>query len=662
MSIIETSLKQDVLKDVKDCIDKVNAILNIKNFNSQNLKSLIYLYEKLYKYTSEIIYRKNIADIYYFYFNQKNKALENYLAYVSKIHNDQTIYNIIASIYKGLKDSANYKKYLDLAIISGRSSLEHFIPDSDDLVLGVNIGVAAGLAMNEDVHEGISTYKKIMEFCPRGSNIIESYIESEKEKAKEFFDKKCWGEALLKYKDIFNNVILKEDEFINLICCLAELKQKDLALEYLSRYEEIAEDKDRANYVVADLLYFKFDMKKEAIDRFERHLLICPNDALLYNTLGHLYAECYGDGLVERQIKYFLKAVEISPNSAVFLKNLALTYAKIFDFENADKYYQQLLKINPSGNDYFDYGCFLIKNGKLKDGYTYLMHRFTKEESPALYPPMLPKDKMLRSLKDISDKTILIQCEQGFGDSIMYARYVKQLVGTVKKVLFVVQDELIDLFNASDLGVELYGYTVDFSSLQYDYHVPIINLPVLFNTDTKNIPYKEAYLAPDEKDVDHYSYEFINHSGNLKIGIAYAGSDLSEDLNRDVLLKDLLPIIKMKNVDVYSLQHSDKSRQIDDLPKDLNVIDLGKDFSTFEDTAAAMMNMDLIITTDNVILNLAGALGLKTFAIFNNHSEYRWFDLTGEDVVWYKSIKPFVAKNNNEWAPVIEEIKNSILG
>jgi len=404
-------------------------------------------------------------------------------------------------------------------------------------------------------------------------------------------------------------------------------------------------------------------MKKEAIERFERHLLTCPNDALLYNTLGHLYSECYGDELVDRQLKYFLKAVEISPNSIVFLKNLALTYAKISDFENANDYYKKLLKINPSSNDYFDYGCFLIKNGYFQEGYKHLMHRFTKTENPALSPPMLPPDKMLKNYDDIKGKIVLVQAEQGFGDTIMYARFVKQLVGVAKKVIFVIQDGLVDLFKASNLGVEIYGYGVDFSNLEYDYHVPIINLPLLFNTDTTNIPCcSEIYLTPDEKDVDHYSYEFINHSGKLKIGIAYAGSELSEDTKRDLPLKELLPILEMKEVDIYSFQHDDRYNQLNDLPKSLNIVNLGKDFSTFEDTAAAMMNMDLIITTDNVLLNLAGAMGVKTFAIFNKHSEYRWFDLTGEDVVWYKSVKPFVANNMSEWAPVIKEIKNSIFG
>ena len=131
-------------------------------------------------------------------------------------------------------------------------------------------------------------------------------------------------------------------------------------------------------------------------------------------------------------------------------------------------------------------------------------------------------------------------------------------------------------------------------------------------------------------------------------------------MNRDVELEQFIPIMKMKGVDVYILQHEDPKKQIQNLPEGLNVINVGKDFSTFEDTAAAIKNMDLVISTDNVILNLAGALGVKTYGLFNKFTEYRWFDLSGDDVKWYKSVKPYQAKDMNIWKDVIGTIKKDI--
>ena len=647
----------NILNTINNNVDKINEILASGNFNSQNLKKLIDLYENLYNYTNDINYCKNIADIYYFYFKQKEEALKYYLTYVSKVHNDSFAYHIISLIYKSQKNNTEYKKYLDIALNSSHRKVAEPIPHSDDLVLGINIGVAAGLSMNDNVKYGLETYKKIMQYSPIPNNMITPYLDLEIKKAEQLFNDKNWQEAMIKYKNVFNNSTLQEGDFINLITCLAELKETELAMEYLRKYEESAEDKDRANYVIADLLYFKFNIIPESIQRFERYLVNNPDDALINNTLGHLYSVYYKDKFLDKQLKYFLKAHDLNPNSRTFTRNVALTYNKLGEFKKSDSYYKRLLNINPTHNDYVDYACMLIKNGDFKNGFEYFKHRFQKEDKPALYPPMLPPDKELVNTKQLKNSVILVQAEQGYGDSIMYARFVKELATKAKKVLFVVQNELVDLFKTSDLGAEILPMDTDFSILEYDYHIPVMNLPILLNTTVKTIPYKDKYLTADSHKIEHFGYEFVTDSKKIKIGIAFAGHDVLKDLNRDIELVEFLPILKMRNANIYILQHEDFNKQVDALPKGCNVINVGKDFTTFEDTAAAIMNMDIVITTDNVILNLAGALGVKTFGLFNRFTEYRWYDLNGNDVGWYQSVKPYKAQAMDEWSDLIDQIK-----
>ena len=650
----------NILDCVKENIEQVNSILCGQNLNSQNLKILLSAYENLYNYTNEIKYKKNIADIYYFYFNQKEKALKAYLEYTSKVHNDSSVLHIIASIYKSLKDNVNYKKFLDMALTSSYEKVESPIPNSEDLVLGINIGVAAGLSMNDDVKYGVETYKKIMQYSPIPNNILTPYLNLELKKADELFNNKEWQEAMIKYKNVFNTSTLEENEFVKLISCLAELKQTDIAMEYLKLYEERTPDKIRADYVIADLMYFKFNRIPEAIERYERYIQYNKDDALVYNTLGHLYSELYNDRYLDKQLNYFLKAHELNPNSRTFTRNVALIYNKLGDFDNANKFYKALLNINPSYDDYFDYGCFLIQHGDFTEGYKYFTFRFKKENKPALYPPMLPPDKELKNKENIKDHTILVQCEQGYGDTIMYARFVKQIAKLAKKVIFIVQNELVDLLRTSDLGVDIKSSDTNFSELVYDYHVPIMNLPLFLETTIENIPDTEGYLSVDKKVTEHFAYEFVANQKNMKVGLAFEGHNVSRDLNRDIELEQFIPIMKMRGVDIYILQHEDPKKQIQNLPKGLNVINVGKDFSSFEDTAAAIKNMDLVISTDNVILNLAGALGVKTYGLFNKFTEYRWFDLSGDDVKWYNSVKPYQTKDMNIWKDVIAKVKKDI--
>ena len=145
----------NILNSVRDNNEIVNQILNEQNLNAQNLKKLISAYEMLFQLTSDIKYQKNIADIYYYYFNDKDKALKYYTNYVSKIHNDSAVYHILSSIYKSKKDNINYKKYFEMALTSSAQKISNPIPVSEDLVLGVNIGVAAGISMNDDIKYGV---------------------------------------------------------------------------------------------------------------------------------------------------------------------------------------------------------------------------------------------------------------------------------------------------------------------------------------------------------------------------------------------------------------------------------------------------------------------------------------------------------------------------
>ena len=76
--------------------------------------------------------------------------------------------------------------------------------------------------------------------------------------------------------------------------------------------------------------------------------------------------------------------------------------------------------------------------------------------------------------------------------------------------------------------------------------------------------------------------------------------------------------------------------------------------------ACAMNCMDLMVTTDNGVMNLAGALGIKTFGLFNTIVEWRWFKTQGEDIAWYKSIKPFQCPTSKAWDVPVKQIIEEI--
>ena len=99
---------------------------------------------------------------------------------------------------------------------------------------------------------------------------------------------------------------------------------------------------------------------------------------------------------------------------------------------------------------------------------------------------------------------------------------------------------------------------------------------------------------------------------------------------------------------------------MDRIPADVNLIRLGGTFKNWQDTACAMNCMDLMITTDNGVMNLAGALGVKTFGLFNTITEWRWFKTKGDDIAWYKSIKPFQCPTSKAWDIPMKDVLKEV--
>ena len=238
----------------------------------------------------------------------------------------------------------------------------------------------------------------------------------------------------------------------------------------------------------------------------------------------------------------------------------------------------------------------------------------------------------------------------------MYGRFIPLIKQYAKQTVVIVQPQLEKLFKNSKIvseGVEIMTDIKEFISKYKNekyVHIPMLDLPYPLGIDSHFIPFDEAYLTPLQPK--------IYNTNKLKVGIAYSG-DISANYNiRNIELSEFEPLTRNENIQLYSLQVGEPSEQLKEYGD--KIIDLGKEFNDFIDTANAIAGLDLVITVDNVILNLAGALGKKTYGLYNKYPNFRWFNLKGENVVWYKSVKPFQCKKENEWSDVIKEVEECL--
>lgn len=537
------------------------------------------------------------------------------------------------------------------------------VDNTKELTNALDVSMAEFYCRQKDYEKGLKEFKKIIPYlCDKERQYaISRYIEHSLNYGGILVKESKHAEAIELYRALMELPGFPVCVYKNIGLCMKQIGNADLAIRFLKQFEELSPDKEDVYVYLADITYSDIKDNLKAIEYYEKALTTKKNNYTIYNMLGHLYSTYYQDKFKEKQIGYLTKAYELAPNNRIVVKNLAYVYGKFHETQKADEFYAKLMYLNPTHSDLHSYGAYLVQHKRFSEGFKFLQHRFQKEDLRNIsFPAIFSNKKKRWSLKnDIKDKHILVHFEQGFGDSIMFVRFVKQLKTRCGKVSLVVQNGLIDLFKDSDLGIEIYNES-DVNNLKFDYVIPMMDLPIACETNPDNIPLTEGYLKVPEDKIRAYGEKYIHKNNKFKIGIAYEGTLASKETDRDIPLEYLYPLMQMPDIEVYSFQVDDLTHQMDRVPTGCEFVRLGGTFKNWEDTACAMKNMDLIVTTDNGVMNLAGALGVKTFGLFNKITEWRWYKVDGEDIGWYKSIKPFQAPTSKAWDIPVNRIINEI--
>lgn len=449
-------------------------------------------------------------------------------------------------------------------------------------------------------------------------------------------------DALDKYEQIFYNQKDRASAYYELAQQLYEDSIYVSALNFLKNSMQLTPEKYE-NYNLLGILYNKVNDNRRAILCYEKYNEHFPRNPLVYNAIGALYSELDRFDYFDIRIENFKKAIEIDPNCDDAIRNLAFTYRNADNVEESMKYFKKLIDLNPTNDDYYNYGHMKLRIRDFQEGFKYFAYRFDRGVFSIMHPkfdaPKLTKDI------DFTDKTILIHYEQGFGDTIQFCRYLFQL--KAKKIIFKVQDELVNLLrlNLSNVkNIEIVAKSTPIETLSFEYYIMLMDVLSLIDTTADNIPLSKGYISADAAKIEAYRKEYFNNN-DLKIGITWHGKPKGAE-NRNISLSNFHSLSKLKNVKIYSFQKGFDD-DLENLPDDVNIVNLGKTFNDFSDTAAAMANVDLLISTDNVIANLAGAMGKKTFLLLFEDADWRWFD-NDEISPWYDSVRIFRGKNKKE--------------
>lgn len=263
--------------------------------------------------------------------------------------------------------------------------------------------------------------------------------------------------------------------------------------------------------------------------------------------------------------------------------------------------------------------------------------------------------------EDPAGLVILVHHEQGFGDSLQFARFAPLLAARGARVRIEVPKALIRLFRSLP-GVEVLEPGQPLGAL--DRHVPMMSLARYFAPSVDAIPSAQYLYAPAEG-VARWR-DLLAADTNLKVGLAWAGDprpDLPEatriDRRRSVALRDLAPLAGVEGVSWYSLQLGAGAAQARSPDNRIRLIDHTAQLRDFADTAAFMAALDLVVTVDTSVVHVAGATGRPTWLLSRFDGCWRWL-LEGETSPWYPSVRVFRQPAHGPWTPVVAELTSAL--
>jgi len=461
-----------------------------------------------------------------------------------------------------------------------------------------------------------------------------------------------FDEAETLFEQIIDKSSEKEEILIQIFKIYYKFNDFEKAIKYISRAIELNQTPDYCN-ILGNIYYDQKDYTK-AKECFLKVLKVNPYNS---DCLFKLGVACSSNLELDEAIEYFNNTISLEPNDPINYYNLGLTYKNAYKFDKSIECLVKAIKLKPNYPEAVTLlGKVFFQLGNFTDGWKLYEGRFYKSEG--VDPIQSTKPEWDGS--SLKNKTIYIQREQGFGDCIMYARFIPWLSSLGKKVLFKVYPELEQLFRDSSLPAELVSESTPIESLEFDTHFSLASLARIYNVNEENMPCKNGYLKSNPDKVKKYRELYFNND-KFKIGIVWhCKTTFQVDKHRSIPdVSVLFPLVQIPNTKIYSLQKGVGVSQLDSLPENMDIVNLGSTFNDFSDTAAAIENLDLVVTVDTSIVHLAGALGKDTIVMLDYLHDWKWM-LDRDDCIWYKKMKLFKQDKPYNWEYVIDNVVQHI--
>ncbi|MDR3624304.1 MAG: tetratricopeptide repeat protein [Chlamydiales bacterium] len=378
--------------------------------------------------------------------------------------------------------------------------------------------------------------------------------------------------------------------------------------------------------------YLEKNELQKAVNAYRRAILYTTTDANAHFGLGIALEK---EGNIKDAMRELQSALIFNPGLVPAYDELGKLFEKQGMLNQALSYYLRASIIDP----YFSKYVYV----SMKDLRTVFPER--REKEVEALQSLLKKD----SLKN---KSVYVYADEPIEDKILFSRYLLRLRETGANVIFVPPMGMQKTFQYS-MGIDVKSPLQLEDEILYDLRVPLGALPLIFNTTLTTIPYVDGYLkvALDRKSI----YKDWVEKGSLRIGIAFQ----ADELIKTIPLTNLLSFKGLSNASFYLLQGVLDQKQMESITKEMDIISLTNEITPLDELVDLIDNLDLVITADNTVANIAGALNKPVWVLLPIEPSWWWF-MEGGKSYWYNSAKLFRQTKEGSWQEPVQEMQESL--
>ncbi|MDR2786885.1 MAG: tetratricopeptide repeat protein [Candidatus Accumulibacter sp.] len=392
--------------------------------------------------------------------------------------------------------------------------------------------------------------------------------------------------------------------------------------------------------------------EEDAIRAFETALSIEPDQLEAINGLGVLYRR---QGRFDLALARFERALALRPDDAGLRRNRAMVLGALGRFGEEEAVYREILARDPADGDaHFNLACVLLLTGRLSEGWREYEWRFTSRQGDSIRRPASGLPRWSGEAVARESSGLIIYAEQGFGDGIQFCRFAPWVAERFGRVRLQTREPLRRLFERS-FGAQIEVVEKMPDERGHTHHCPLLSLPLALGVTLETLPAAVAYLRGDAEKIGRWR-ECLADEPRLRIGVAWATGKRGRHKKSFELSPALLePLFSGIDARWVSLNKGVPDPAQAAALRRAGVADWSDELADFDDTAALIEALDLVISVDTAVAHLAGALAKPVWLLNRAESEWRWL-VDRTDSPWYPTMRIFRQKQSRQWEPVLRDV------